>query len=315
MTEPHQQEGQPLFSIVICTFQRPHLVSRAVRSALAQEHDRFEVIVVDDGTTTGDVKAVLAEFRDPRLRLFRNEENRGLALSTNRGIENARGEFVVFLDDDDELCTGFLEHTERHLRSSRDGFCWCGITEFSPEGEVIRQRLDKIEAQDLPSRQMIAALIGSGFGLTVRRECLRATGGYDPELSTCTDVDLFLRLVQGPWSWSCVPWHLVNVHRQTERLTLQRATNGKSLLYIVEKHRQFLDSHPRLRSVLYWEMGTLLADAGQRRHVREIFSRYLLKAPADRRGWTLLLSNELRHIWLGRKILGLYRWFYHRFLS
>lgn len=95
----------PDVSVVIPTRNRAHWLPRAVRSALAAGSD-VEVIVVDDASTDA-TPHVCAEL--PGIRYLRLDENRGIAGARNAGIQEARGAFVAFLDDDDERLPGSLE--------------------------------------------------------------------------------------------------------------------------------------------------------------------------------------------------------------
>jgi len=93
--------SQELVTVVIPTRNRPDMVTRAVRSALAQTHAALEVIVVIDGpdpATAGH----LAGIEDPRLTVIELERNRGAADARNLGVERGRGDWIAFLDDDDE---------------------------------------------------------------------------------------------------------------------------------------------------------------------------------------------------------------------
>ncbi|MCX7595406.1 MAG: glycosyltransferase, partial [Fischerella sp.] len=90
--------ANPLLSIIIPTHNRPHLVGRAVKSALEQTVEDFEVIVVDDGSTQPPELP-----SDRRLRLLRHEQSRGGAAARNTGTEAACGRWVTYLDDDDLL--------------------------------------------------------------------------------------------------------------------------------------------------------------------------------------------------------------------
>jgi glycosyltransferase involved in cell wall biosynthesis len=300
--------------VVICTYQRPHLLPRAIQSVLSQSFRDFELLIVDDASSES-ARPVVSAYQDDRIRFFRNSENRGFAHSTNLAFREARGELITTLDDDDEFEPSFLDETDRHFRSQDVAFCWCGIREFSSPSAEPRERLVKLASTDLRDRQMVAVLIGSGFGFAFRRDCLERVGGYDENLEACTDVDFFLKMVQGPWGWSCLPKILVQVHVQPQRMTRQNTLCGKSLEYIVKKHQDFLDDHPRIRSILYSQLGTILADAGERLWVRRTLSGYLRQVPGDIRVWTVFLSNELRYSRLGMRLLKIYRWFYHRYFG
>lgn len=98
----------PLISIIIPTHNRPLLVTRAVKSALSQSFELIEVVVVIDGTdeeTTG----VLSQITDPRLRVIELQEQQGAPAARNRGVEEAKADWIALLDDDDEWMPQKLE--------------------------------------------------------------------------------------------------------------------------------------------------------------------------------------------------------------
>jgi glycosyltransferase involved in cell wall biosynthesis len=113
----------PKVSVILPTFNRADTIMRAVKSAQAQTLQDWELIVVDDGST--DDTAALISGMDPRLLLIR-QENRGFTEARNTGIRAARGEYIAFLDSDDEflprhleLCVAFLEtYRDEHFVST-----------------------------------------------------------------------------------------------------------------------------------------------------------------------------------------------------
>lgn len=98
--------SEPTISVVIPLYNKEREVARAVRSVLAQRRQPLELIVVDDGSTDRSA-AEVAAFRDPLVRLIR-QPNGGVCAARNRGIAEARGEYVALLDADDEWEPGFL---------------------------------------------------------------------------------------------------------------------------------------------------------------------------------------------------------------
>jgi len=98
---------EPLISVVIPLYNKEKYVRRAVDSVLAQSFRNFELIVVNDGSTDNS-PAIVRQYSDPRIRLI-DQENRGVSAARNRGIRDAQGELIAFLDADDEWKSTFLE--------------------------------------------------------------------------------------------------------------------------------------------------------------------------------------------------------------
>jgi glycosyltransferase involved in cell wall biosynthesis len=111
---------RPYFSIIVPMFNREGFIARALQSCLDQEFADFEVVVVDDASTDGSVKAV-RRFSDPRIRLETHTSNRGRCPARNTGMAVARGSWFIFLDSDDELVAGALEAIHRRAEAAEAG--------------------------------------------------------------------------------------------------------------------------------------------------------------------------------------------------
>ena len=92
----------PRVSVIIPVYNRPALLVRALRSVSNQTLRDLEILVVDDGSTV-DVGRSLSEINDPRIRLLRHQNRRGVSAARNTGIQKARGRYVSFLDSDELL--------------------------------------------------------------------------------------------------------------------------------------------------------------------------------------------------------------------
>src|SRR5262245_17372690 len=98
--------GAPLFSVVIPTLNRAHLLPSAIASVLAQTDDDFELVIIDDGSTD-DTEAVVRDAGDARI-VYQFQQQTGVSAARNAGIALARGTWLVFLDSDDELLPSAL---------------------------------------------------------------------------------------------------------------------------------------------------------------------------------------------------------------
>ncbi|MBW2258128.1 MAG: glycosyltransferase family 2 protein, partial [Deltaproteobacteria bacterium] len=95
-----RKTSAPKVSVVIPVYNRERYIGQAIDSILSQSFRDFELIVVDDGSSDG-TPAVVERCGDPRVRLVRHETNQGIPRTRNRGLLEARGEYVAWLDSDD----------------------------------------------------------------------------------------------------------------------------------------------------------------------------------------------------------------------
>ncbi len=112
-------ESQPLVSVIIPTYNRPKELARAIQSVLSQTYQNFEILVVDDGSEE-DLKKVCDSFNDTRIRFFRNEKHTNANMARNRGIKEAKGEYIAMLDSDDEFLS---HHLERRVEKIQEWDC------------------------------------------------------------------------------------------------------------------------------------------------------------------------------------------------
>jgi len=112
---PQGENARPLLSVVIPVWNRRDVIRRCLDSVLTQDFGDFEVIVVDDGSTD-DSPAVMASYADPRLRVLRHAENRGVCAARDTGTRAARGAWIVYVDSDWALEPGALRRLEPMVR-------------------------------------------------------------------------------------------------------------------------------------------------------------------------------------------------------
>ena len=297
-------DTSPLYSVVLCTYNRARLLARAVSSVLGQTEGDFELLVVDDASSD-ETPQTMSRFEDPRIRYFRREENRGVSVCTNFGLARAGGKYITFLNDDDLFHPEFLAEMKEHMHSRQLAFGWCGVLEYR-SGSLLRELFVECPDQemDLEVRQARAASIGIGFGLVIERDLMASLGGLDESLRTAEDLEFFLRLVQEPVRWSPLNRFLVEIHLQDERLTQHREERADALEYIEEKHAGFLEVNSTIARAVLFHNCLYLVECGARQRARRTLWPLLFQ---NRWALTLFVSNELRHSAWGRLLLRLYR--------
>ncbi len=115
----------PLISIIMPTYNRIQTLPASISSVLQQTYTNWELIVVDD-RSTDDTKALISDYekKDPRIRYLYNIRKKGPAAARNLGIENSRGEYLAFLDSDDEWFSHHLEDSINALRDEGVNVCF-----------------------------------------------------------------------------------------------------------------------------------------------------------------------------------------------
>ncbi|HEX6200044.1 MAG TPA: glycosyltransferase, partial [Thermoanaerobaculia bacterium] len=290
------------FSVVLPTRDRCHLLPRAAASVLAQTpgggRDDLELLVVDDASAdgTGDWLRALG---DPRVVHLRRETPGGAAAARNEALRRARGRFVVFLDDDDELLPGMLGAVARTFDAAPPevGFLWCGV-------EMVRDREGGAEpvkrlvrpAPEAPLRYPESLLhleTGTGFGLAVRREVAERVGPFDEALRAGVDFDWLIRLGACA-AFTVIPEVLVRIHLHgAGQVTDPTPEKAASFDRILAKHRAFFERHPEVTRRVLKKTAALHYGLGERRRGRAHALRMVRLAPGRLAGWKTLACLEL----------------------
>lgn len=198
----------PLVSIIIPTFNRAGVVTRAIDSVLGQTYRPVEVLVVDDGSTDGTPE-VLKSYGDAIVTIV--QDNAGPAAARNRGIRESKGDFIAFLDSDDVwLPTKLQRQVDLLQRAGRDVPCCLCNTLIQrpnqPEQSAFQIAWLKLrEPQGLwlnPAVVLATRFVLFCQAVLIRREFLEDCRGFDEGLWVMEDHDLALRLaVRGPWAF------------------------------------------------------------------------------------------------------------------
>ena len=233
---------------MIPTRNRAAIVGRALRSIAAQSFHDYEVIVVDDGSSDSTAE-FLETVRGPRCRVLRNERSLGVSAARNRGVGAARGEWISFLDDDDEMRPQALTALHARIASApQPDFLWGGrlVHEMDSAGRDISRRED--DWSRVPSTVSgssflgLALQIATNSAFTIRRTVFQAVAGFDEGLRLSEDRDLFIALAERGYNGAAVAQTLVDVDER--RASLSRGASGRGGadidLRVIEKHREYL---------------------------------------------------------------------------
>ena len=265
-----------MISIVVPLYNKEKSIATALNSVLAQTLQDFEVVVVDDGSTDGGA-AVVEGYADPRIRLIR-QENAGVSAARNRGIEDAKGEYVAFLDADDEWMPEFLAEIVALQKEFPE--CRAQATSY-----VINTRGVKssITLRKMPFQGERGVLTNyfevascshppvCSICVCIERELLQHTGGFPLGITSGEDLLTWARIaVHTHWAYSLKSLAQYNVEQiyisdKPKRLYDHSDSVGYNLtklLYQIDNERKselkkYISHWYKMRTSVYMRIGDI----------------------------------------------------------
>jgi len=202
---------EKLVSIIIPTYKRPDLLKKAITSVLIQKDVSFEIIVVND--FNDDLKPLINSFNDVRINLLFNNRKKGANGARNTGILNSNGDYIAFLDDDDEWLPNKLVKQMDVLKEmdSSWGGAYCGFKFFEYDKWFIKT--------NLKSGNLFTDLLtgknecNAGSTLMVKKYIFNEIGLFDEKLQRHQDLEFLIRFFR-KYKLICIkePLAIINSH-------------------------------------------------------------------------------------------------------
>ncbi|MBW2572599.1 MAG: glycosyltransferase [Deltaproteobacteria bacterium] len=184
-------EKKPQVSVIIPTYNRGWIIKEAIDSVLAQDYTEFELIVVDDGSTdhTADV---LDSYRNVIKVL--SQKNKGVSAARNRGIAEASGKFIAFLDSDDLWLSQKLSAQIEFFTQTPDALICQTEEVWIRNGLIVNPKKRHKKPSGMIFEPSLALCLVSPSAVMIRRSLLEIVGNFDETLPACEDYDLWLRI-------------------------------------------------------------------------------------------------------------------------
>ena len=190
-----EKSAPPTVSVIIPTYNRAYLIGRSITSILSQTYKHFEIIVVDDASQD-NTEEIVEAFDDPRISFIRHDENSGGAAARNTGIRAVQGEYVAFLDSDDEWLPEKLELQINKLRLLPEDY---GLV-YTPilvvdAGLKFTRRADFVCHRGDVSKQLAGGWCPSiTSSVLMRTAHVKRIGGFDERFPSFQDYDFWMSL-------------------------------------------------------------------------------------------------------------------------
>ena len=295
----------PRVSIVVPTHNRPELLARALRSIYNQTYQDFEVLVVDDGSKPRAQEFLGEWLSKPNFKYLETNKDQGGAVTRNVGIKAASGEFVAFLDDDDEWLADKLRKqvTAFDECSNKVSLVFSGVAAYDNQGRHLYSRLPGVTGLMSPFKRLLRKCFIWTSSLMIRRSYIDQGFIFDEDLKKNQEWDLELRLAKVSQFYALnEPLTRLNIGESEQmggKKNLPNIINGYELF--LDKHQADYESEPKALALRLFHLGYLYWDNNQPVKARSLWFK----------SWQLNKLNfiPLKH-WL---VIGWGKYFYRQF--
>ncbi len=275
----------PTVSVIIPTYNRKAYVQEAIDSVLAQTYSDYEIIVVDDGSTDGTGEALRARYGD-RIR-YVWQENGGGPSARNRGVEDSRSSWLLFLDDDDMLAPTALTTLCKTASGRPDLGLVSGRHQYADhDGHPLMAASLQPSAQTLDLATLVLGCPMIPSGTLIRSDWFAEVGGFDRSQDAAQDWDLWLQLSASGCPMLLLPDTVCTYRLHSSAMTanLERQLRGhlRALSKVLARSDLPADLRAR-RSAAYAQVYAVAAErhygAGQTAEAKLYASRAAAAAP------------------------------------
>lgn len=177
-------------SVIIPCFNSEQTILRALNSVINQTYQKFEIIIVDDGSIDNTKDLIESFLKDKKVRYkYIYQKNSGPSTARNNGVQNAIGEYMAFLDSDDEWHLKKLELQMKIIKEKNLLFLGSTYT----YDDLKDEKIEKVELKKFNFKKLIWSNKFSTPGVIIKKSFFEELGGFDISMKYAEDYDLWLR--------------------------------------------------------------------------------------------------------------------------
>ena len=258
-----------LVSVIIITYCRPvQMLLRAVNSARHQTYSNLEIIVVDDSPATfaqrDAVQEAIQSLQDIRIVYLRHEKNMGACVARNTGIAAATGQYIMYLDDDDELLPDNIERRLHVFAENPDlGMVYSRYYIVDTAKGLQWEPKQELHSGRVFDRLILDNFIGA-FPL-IKSECFSACGMFDSSFQSAQDYDMWLRIAS-KYEVGYVDAPLSKVYCHSgERISTNNSKKVQGLEALNQKFVDYLEQHKKVYALRVLKLVNFYVFAGDRK--------------------------------------------------
>lgn len=277
----------PYFSIIIPSYNRAHILNRAIQGVLVQTFQDFEIIIVDDGSTD-NTKTILQEYSSDARVKYIYQNNCGVCVARNIGAKAAEAGYLLFLDSDDTVEESWLQDFYNSLVNQHFDIAYCNITLIEVNGTT----------KQIDSSNPYGNNTGKGSDMVgswaVKKEIFMKVGMYDTNIKFGENSELRLRLGFEKPNIVLVDKYNFNYYASPDGGSKNSQNKIDSILYTLNKHKAHYDINKRVKKLYLQSAAVAAVRIGEVKKAHELFANALLDHRKDTKLWLqyLLTSNK-----------------------
>ncbi|MGG3625217.1 glycosyltransferase family 2 protein [Bacillus gobiensis] len=233
-------------SCIVTTYMRPiSILQRAINSIVNQTYPNLEIIVVNDSPQLTDlledIRVMLTQYDSIPITYLVQSKNMGACQARNTGIEHATGKYVAFLDDDDEWFPDKLEKQYTLICKEKAALVYCSHYEIHGNGtrKLVKEELAREGIhEDEFERLLLANFVGSTSYPLLSLDAVKSVGGFDTNLKSSQDHDLWLRIAEKNTIVYCNE-PLVNYYCSEESISSNMINKLQGFNYLLNKYKDY----------------------------------------------------------------------------
>lgn len=290
-----------MISVVLITHNREwKVVKRAIDSVLSQTYKDIELIIVNDSENNFSELLLIREEIEKltqnnrnRIKYIEHDAPKGACAARNTGLEMAKGEYIAFLDDDDEWENRKLEKQLSVFENKKEtniSFVYCGaLFVYDNKEGVIEKFHPKYTSGNIFDKLLVDNFVlGASFPL-IRTEYVRKIGGFDLRFPSCQDWDVWLQLSQlGEVYYVAEPLVKYHIH-QGEQITKNYRKRVEGITRLLDKYKAYYETN---NTAYYSILEKLLYQYAVNKELKE--TRKIVEEISNLKGITKILIIKLK---------------------
>ncbi len=282
-------------SVIVPTYNRQRQVCRTLTSVLRAARGDFEILVIDDGSNDNTHVVIARAYNRPDVVCFR-QENCGRSVARNVGSSLASGDYLVFLDSDDEALPGWLDKLARATDGGQADLVCCGALWCDEHGNPLRTTLPQALG---PIYYNQTLLIRAGT-FAIRRDHFQRLGGYRPGLEMCEHTELAFRIARAAaeecWTIHCVPEPLVRIYTCGRTMQQNWDAIPETVEQLLQLHEAAFRRDPQKLAQYYNIAGVNAARRGDLAQARGYFRSAIRTRPLNPRSYIRWLAARVSFV-------------------